>query len=301
MPQQYNSSFGNPRQRIDKYLTTIQNKLFPELYNRFSISMITFPISKSATKVSYSGEAAGNRVVLDFSSNRVELKEYEKNYVFVTAYYKSGGEDAGIIDLSDISGSAEQIYGTLYELGFRTEEDLNNEKADAEAKKAQDAEKAKADAEKRKADLRSKIQYQEEPTDNKEPDTDEEPQDIEASISQFSSDFDGYLKSMINLAEMGSKMFIIMYVYADKNNSNSFKTINVEITYISPTMCLVETSGISPKVDKTTTWDKAKSYIIAVARKIQSDISLSAATAEGKDIDITEEEPQDNVNVGVDL
>ena len=121
---------------IEPYISTIQRSLLPSLSNELGINFNPDPVSKDKVTVSYSGELNGKRIVLNFNSSNIDLAGYSKEpVVMCDVYYGSGGNSAGIVDLDNIPDSVEQIYGSLYELGFRSERDIADEKARAEEEK----------------------------------------------------------------------------------------------------------------------------------------------------------------------
>ena len=78
--------------------------------------------------------------------------------------------------------------------------------------------------------------------------------------------------------------------------------INIMMYYVSSKMCLVQTEGIKPKIDQTTSWDKAKDYTFKVAEKINGVVSVIAADENGKDIILNpEEDASDDLDTGINL
>lgn len=292
-------NYGNVRQDINKLLPIITNKLFPELASKYSIRMNTKPVTLRRTFATYTGEGLSNaRITLEFSSNHEQIQDYAATdlVLFVKAYYDTNGEDAGIIDLSNIPDTASQIYATLYELGYRTAEDAEKEKQDREAKAAEEK-RQKLEREKKKkealqAELAAEEKEKEQEPEEQEPAVDE----TKASIEEFSNQFDRYLSAM---TEINDKMMITISSALEDGHA-SF--ITVDATYITASMCLVETNGISPKVDKAVKWASAKKYCIAVTEKLQGAISITAVDAKGKDIELpADKSVDDGVDLGINI
>lgn len=283
---------------IKPYLKPIQRNLIPALNSELGLELSNTPVNIRTTKVSYSGELADTRVILDFSSNHVDLTDYDKNSLFVYVYYGANGTEAGIINITNISEAVEQIYSALYELGYRSEQDLADEKArqDEEKRKAEEEQKAKEEKRRKARDLEN-IENKQEPTE--EPVEQISPAEESAeSITEFKDEFDKYLNVLKDESAINGQ---IMSSVSISTSENQFKLINIDMYYISPSLCLVQTSGINPKVDKAVTWDKAKNYIIKVAEKLQGTISTSAVDANGKEIIIDEEDTSNDVDLDVNI
>ena len=284
---------------INKFIKPIQRNLFPELKQRLGLVMNNSPINDRATIATFSGELNDTRVLLEFSSNHKDLQqELDKPVLFVKVFYGSGGNEAGIINLNNISEAVDQIYSALYELGYRSEQDKADEeleKQEKERKAAEEKEKAKQkekeDEEKRKADL-----YKDDLNNDSIEDYDDS-EEIEKSITDTLSDFDRYLNVMKDENTVNG---LINVTISTDNTKTSYKMLNIDLYYISANMCLVQTSGISPKIDKATTWEKAKDYIEKVARKVNGAMSISAVDENGSDIVLPSEE-ENNTEVGIDI
>ena len=302
MPGQYSKSFGNIRQPIQKYQSIIERNLLPAL-NDIDVSMNTNPMSTRQTSLAYSGEALESRVVLEFYSNHVELQSYDKKepVLFVKTYYRSKGNAAGVINLNNISEAVDLIHSSLYELGFRTSDDLKQE--ELEKQQAEELEKQKAAEEKEKLSQKVKndldnINNQpeiEEPEEGLEDEIDE----TETSINEFSNLFDRYLNEFKKRKKINDQMIISITMSTD---NNSFKVLSINLYYISDSMCLIQTSGINPKQDTNTTWIKAKNYAIAVTKKVNGVIDVSAMDDAGRDIELpAEDDTSSDTDIDVTL
>lgn len=296
-------NFGTVRADISKFYKTITNKLFVELKNKYSIVMNTIPVTNRRTILTFTGEGLGNsQITLEFSSNHKDLAEYPSNspVVFVQVYYNAGGEDGGILDLSNISDSAEQIYSTLYSLGYRTLEDAQKEKEEKER-----IEKEKVEEQKRKNKEKADKLKAEIEADKNKPSEEPEPEEVDTeandSIEIFNFRYDKILNEMIKANEPNSKMVISI---APKSTNQSYHLISVDITYISKNLCLVETSGVKPEVDKTVSWSVAKKYCNAVVNAVDGAISIEAIDAEGKDIIVPDSDKpsdDDDLDLGINI
>lgn len=282
---------------IKYYIKTIDSKLLPALDERLGLKLSMQPNYTRTTKVSYGGTLEGTRVVLDFSSNHIELNDYDDNYLYCDVYYGSGGDSAGIIDLNNIDECVDQIYSALYELGYRTPEDIEEEKRAEEEKKQ--AEEAKKQAEEQK---RQERLAQEEP-EEEEQNTEQEIEDTESedSLKEYTVNFDKYLKIMTDENQMNSRMEISISADVSTTEREQYKLININAFYISSMMCLLQTDGISPKVDKAVTWDKAKNYTMRVAEKLNGVISVTGFDSEDNEITIAQDDTSNDIDVDVDI
>ena len=303
MPGQYSKSFGNIRQPIQKYRPYIEQNLLPAL-NDIEVKMNTSPISTRQTSLAYSGESnASDRIVLEFYSNHADLQDYDKSepVVFVKTYYHSKGNAAGVINLSNISEAIDLIYAALYDLGYRTSQDIKDEELE---KQRAEEKKAKADAEeraKKKAELNAKVmsdivdaEYAEE---NKIEEPEEEDTETEDSIEEFSIDFDRYLNVFKQRHQINDQMIISITM----TNNDNYKVLSINLYYISDNMCLIQTTGINPKQDTNTTWSKAKNYAINVTKAVNGAIGVTAMNENGKDIELPPEEDDETKSNDTDV
>ena len=301
MPSQYSKSFGNIRQPIQKYKPYIEQNLLPALANDIEIKMNTSPISTRQTSLAYSGESnANDRIVLEFYSNHQDLQDYDKNepVVFVKTYYRSKGNAAGVINLSNISEAVDLIYAALYDLGYRTSQDIEDEK---QAKQRAEEKQAKADAEeraKKKAELNAEIMSKAADEEDAEPEIEEPDTETEDSIAEFSSDFDKYLNVFKERHTINDQMIISITMATD---TNDFKILSINLYYISANMCLIQTTGINPKQDTNTTWSKAKNYAINVTKAVNGAIGVIAMDENGIDIELPPEEDDETASTDTNV
>lgn len=301
MPSQYSKSFGNIRQPIQKYKPYIEQNLLPALANDIEIKMNTSPISTRQTSLAYSGESnANDRIVLEFYSNHQDLQDYDKNepVVFVKTYYRSKGNAAGIINLSNISEAVDLIYAALYDLGYRTSQDIEDEKQE---KQRAEEKQAKADAEeraKKKAELNAEIMSKAADEEDAEPETEEPDTETADSIAEFSSDFDKYLNVLNQRHQINDQMIISITMSTD---TNDFKILSINLYYISANMCLIQTTGINPKQDTNTTWSKAKNYAINVTKAVDGAIGVTAMDEYSRDIELPSEEDDETASTDTNV
>ena len=301
MPSQYSKSFGNIRQPIQKYKPYIEQNLLPALANDIEIKMNTSPISTRQTSLAYSGESnANDRIVLEFYSNHQDLQDYDKNepVVFVKTYYRSKGNAAGIINLSNISEAVDLIYAALYDLGYRTSQDIEDERQE---KQRAEEKQAKADAEeraKKKAELNAEIMSKAADEEDAEPETEEPDTETEDSIAEFSSDFDKYLNVLNQRHQINDQMIISITMSTD---TNDFKILSINLYYISANMCFIQTTGINPKQDTNTTWSKAKNYAINVTKAVDGAIGVTAMDENGRDIELPPEEDDETASTDTNV
>ena len=285
---------------INKFIKPLQNSLFPALRNQLGMELGNTPIDNRATIATFAGTLSDNRVLLEFSSNHVELQQdLDRPVLFVKTFYGSGGNEAGVIDLNNIDEAVDQIYAALYELGYRSEQDLADEEAERqenERKAAEEKElqkqKEKEDKEKRRAEL-----YAEEPNEE-QADEEVEQEDYQESINESLELFDRYLNVLKDENAINSQIMISISI---SKGDNDFSILGINMFYISSAMCLVQTNKINPKIDKATSWEKAKDYCKKVAEKVEGTMSIEAVYENGADVNLPSEEPNNDTDVGIDI
>ena len=282
--------------KLDKFINTITQKLFPALRESIGLNLYSDPVYSSPTVNTYAGELGPDRVRMEISSNHIELADYANmNTIFATIYYKGRGSKIGVLNLDDINECVGLVYATLYELGYRTPSDLEKEQKEKEEKAKAEEEKKKAEIE-RQREIRKAKQQAEEEKEQKEPENIISPkEESEQSINEVNKNFDKYLSKLIEINSMESKMIANIIVNSE---NTSYKVINIEMIYISKSKCYIETNGINPKIEKTVTWNNAKNYIIKVAEAVTGVISLDILGPNGEDIDT---EDSDSVKLNIDI
>ena len=281
---------------IQPYLKTIQNNLLPAL-SKYEIFVSSEPVDITQTMASYSGEANKDRLVIKFYSNSNQLSYYEANdnVLYCDVFLGAGGSSAGVLNLSDINACAEQIYATLYEMGFRTKADIKDEEKKAQEEKLAIEKQKQAD---KRARQEARAQEELEKAQEPEEKIDASQESLE-SIEEFNTKFDRYLNELVKIGEMNTRMECTIAM--DTSREDSYTLLSIDMTYISPTMCLVETTGIKPKVDKTVTWEQAKNYCTKVAEKVHGYISVTAYDTNNNDIELKDTDDSNDLDLGIDI
>lgn len=288
--------------QINKYIKDIQTKLFPALKNSYNLNMSENPTNISTTLATFNGQLDDNRVIFEFSSNHRDLADYSSNepVLYLNLYFNYKGTKAGIINLNEINESLEIIYAALYELGYRSQEQLNKEK-----------EQKQKELEKQKQDELSKIKQKRQQIDlellNKDEIEDSEEndnyqQEVEDSLNEINSDFDLYKNQLIKLNELDSSITIVIALPPNVDIKNKF--INIVCSYVNKDICFVSTDNINPPVNQEVSWDRAKNYILKVIEKLNATSSLYASDSEGKTIELSSEEDEeesDGIESGIEI
>jgi hypothetical protein len=281
---------------IQPYFKTIQDNILPLLSN-YGISMSTTPINSTMTQVSYSGNTYNNdRVIIDFLSNSSKIEDNDS--LFCNVHYNSGANSAGIINLKELDDSILQIVHALNELGYKTPEENQEAIEKAEKEKAN----KKGDWKTRykdKEDFLKKNIIPDEPNDSKN-DGESYKQDQELSVKESKDKFDKYLKVMTKNNMADSRMFITILV----PTGSVRKALSIDLIYVDSENCNIKTEGISPKIDKQTTWTKAKNYIFKVTESVNGTISIEASDVNGKSIDIKDtvvNNVEDDIDLGFEV
>ena len=302
MPSRFINSFGNVRQNIDKYRNVIERTLIPSLKD-YDIIINSDPTDVKQTSLTYSGEGMKSRIVLKFFSNHVDLQSYDlkEPVLFVNAYFRSVGSPVGIIDLNKISDAAELIYSSLYDLGFRSNKDLEQEELDKQQKAKDDEINKKRQSEKLKSEVDDIVSNANaldaiNKLNNEEQDKEEHDKEVTDSINDFSTMFDKYLDLFKQRQQLNDMMSITISLKKD----NNVKILSIYLYYVSVNNCLIQTNNIKPEQDTLTTWDKAKNYAINVAKKINGVIYVIAYDENNNELKF-EEDNQDDIDSDTDV
>ena len=227
--------------RIKDYIPTIKNKLLPMMYDKYGISFKSEPVLLRITAVTYTGSDLENkRVMLEFNSEYQEKgkAKMDSNQLFATVFYGFAGNKAGYVDISNVDEATDILYSALYELGFKTPEDLEDEKKRAQEEKER-AEKEKEEEinkkrEKEKARHEAMFNQDNEPKDTPEEETTEE-------TDTYSSSIDSALSSFYGRHEINSTIHCT-YLIPDSAKQNVF---DVDVHYISQTKCYVKSEYLN--------------------------------------------------------
>jgi hypothetical protein len=259
--------------------------------------------------VSYNGETYDNeRLRLYFNCIHSELEADNESEIFVDAEYNSNYFPIGKIDINQGQSAAEIIYAGLYEEGYRTEQDKEQDKAQAEKEKAEKEQKEIEALEKKKKDRQAWKQSllpKEEPKDEVQ---EENPEEIKESQEEFSKLFDIYLNRLRELNQPNGSIVTSIMITDTSNNNLKGKFLGVDLYYIGGNQCLMQTNQITPKIDQVTTWDKAKNYCLKVAEKFNGSMSIYGTDHNGKEIELTQDElntvsgeDSDSIDTGISL
>lgn len=291
---------GNSARDIKDYIPRLQRNVFPQL-KQYGIAMYDRPFTQDKVSVSYNGETYdGIKLRMYFNCIHEDLDPEIESSVFVDCEYTSKYFPIGAIDVNNGSESAEVIYGSLYEEGYRTEEDKEQDKQAELEKQKQEEEKKKQELEKKKQDRARwkqslSMETPEEVDDELE---DQEQDEIDESQAEFPNLFDQYLDKLRDLNKINNQISVSMLVGIDDSTK---PMINVDMYYISAMNCLIQTDNINPKLDQSTTWEKAKNYCLKVAQKLNAYITISAMDDEGKEIKLKpKDDPEVDVGLGID-
>ena len=277
--------------RIENYFNDINN-LFSVIRSNYDINFSSNPVSKGLTIATFGGSYKdyNYNIMLEISCNHKELES--KDQLFVYTYFGSRGNSAGIININDLQEAAELIYAALRELGFKTDEDREREKEEKEIKNRERLEKEKkdrAEAKKKIDDYLSKNDEKEEPVEDNSINDEE----TDETIKVADEEFDLYKEK---LDELGEKDNCITASISYGEDFSKMSVISVDVFYVDSNTCRVKTEGISPKIDKETTWDKAKNMMLKVTKKLNGVISLYAITPDGHTIKLKPDEEEDGFN-----
>lgn len=307
MPVSIIRNVGTAKRNIDDYIPSLLKNVFPQL-RQFGINMYNKPFMQDKVTVSYNGDTYDSeRLRLYFNCIHSELDEENKSEVFVDAEYNSNYFPIGKIDINQGQDSAEIIYASLYEEGYRTEQDKEQDKEQAEKEQAEKEKKDKAALENKKKERQEWKQAQMvQPSEDSE--TEENPEEVKESQEEFSRLFDIYLDRLKKINQLNGSIIISIMITDDSSNNLKGKFLGVDLYYIGETQCLMQTNQITPKIDQVTTWDKAKNYCLKVAEKFNGSMSIYGVDHNGKEIELTQDElntvsgeDSDSIDTGITL
>ena len=308
MPISIVRNVGTSKRNINNYIPSLLKNVFPQL-QQFGINMYDRPFMQDKVTVSYNGETYDNeRLRLYFNCIHSELEADNESEIFVDCEYNSNYFPIGKIDINQGQSAAEIVYSALYEEGYRTEQDKEQDKAQAEKEKAEKEQKEKEALEKKKKDRQAWKQSllpKEEPQDEVQ---EENPEEIKESQEEFSKLFDIYLNRLRELNQPNGSIVTSIMITDTSNNNLKGKFLGVDLYYIGGNQCLMQTNQITPKIDQVTTWDKAKNYCLKVAEKFNGSMSIYGTDHNGKEIELTQDElntvsgeDSDSIDTGISL
>lgn len=188
--------FGAKTPDIGRYTKQIVSGVFPILKDKYNIDMAPDPINQRHNVVTYVGsDFRKTRVVIDFNTNHREFEEDGGNQVFSNVFYGMRGAKAGSYNLNNAEETADTLVYSLEQIGFKTQDKLNQEEIDAYNKKIADREAA----EKKVAEAREKRKKDQEIIDfNKRLGKENEPEEPEESEIEQEEDFSTALTECID-------------------------------------------------------------------------------------------------------
>ena len=269
------------------------------------------PFMQDRVTISYNGETYdNNHLRLYFNCIHSELDESNESEIFVDCEYNSNYFPIGKINVNQGQEAAEIIYSSLYEEGYRTEQDKQKDKEQAEKEKIEQQRKQKEDLEKRRKERQAWKQSQ--VPQEKEPDEKEQvddQQEIKESQEKFSKLYDIYLGRLQELGQLNGNITISIMIADTSERNLQGKFLGIDLFYIGGNQCLMQTNQITPKIDQVTTWDKAKNYCLKVAEKFNGSMSIYAMDSNGKEIELTpdeissvsNEEGSEGIDTGISL
>ena len=308
MPVSIIRNVGTTKRNINDYIPSLLKNVFPQL-QQFGINMYDKPFMQDKVTVSYNGDTYDNeRLRLYFNCVHSELEEDNESEIFVDAEYNSNYFPIGKIDINQGQSAAEIIYASLYEEGYRTEQDKEQDKAQVEKEQKEKEQKEKEALEKKKKDRQAWKQSllpKEEPKDEVQ---EENPEEVKESQEEFSKLFDIYLNRLRDVNQPNGSIVTSIMITDNSNNNLKGKFLGVDLYYIGGNQCLMQTSQITPKIDQVTTWDKAKNYCLKVAEKFNGSMSVYGVDHNGKEIELTQDElntvsgeDSDSIDTGISL
>lgn len=248
--------------KIREYIPIIKNKILPTMESNYGINFKSEPVLLRNTAVTYAGlDSTETRVMMEFNSEyQIKGKSLlNSNELFATVFYGFAGAKAGVIDLSNINETTEILYSTLYELGFRTSSDIDEEKAKAQ----QDKEKAEKEKEEKIKQAREKEKARHEAmfrNDNEKEEPEEEPQE-EESEDYYTESVDNILKDFINKNEVNSSLHCT-YLIPDSIKQNVF---SVDVYYVSTAKCYIKSEYL--ELDKVYDTKDLEDFLIDLSTK----------------------------------
>lgn len=293
MPLFYSGNKGKSKS-IEKYQKQIENSLLPLLKENYDIDINNRPIRATKTTLTYKGLTYNeDSVMLELLSNYEELDE--PNTLFVTVYYNSRGVDAGIINMNNVYEASEIIGATLYDMGYRTKQEVESEKLYKETKEKAEKEKQQAEEKealaKRKEELMRDVEMERQAKEN-EPEDTSDVEESSDSIEEFNTLFDKYLPTL----KIGDYFDITIAI----DYENQVKFLGIKVTYVTATVCYVVTNGITPALDKQVDLEKVKPYINKIAEKFNGVITLEAYDESGAELPLPETD-DDRVKLDFDI
>ena len=296
------NSFGKPKSTIVNYMKDIEQKLIPSINNKLDISINNYPSITKETYAIYRDDL--NDIELEVSSNNVDLRN--KGDLFINVSYDKMREEAGIINLNDISDAVEIVNIALHELGFKSKEEIDKEKEAEQKAKEAEMEKKRQEDEARK--LRNQ-QIKQDIADGKydEPKEDaneEEPEsdNYDEQRNDYINELNSALRFVSDLRGEGQTITLDWLIpIPSEGNSVKMGNISAVLTHVAGNNFLLETKRINPKIEKIVNSEDAKNYLNKVSDKIRTVPVIMLADEKGKEMRIPAEYQGDPVDLGIDI
>ena len=246
--------------KIKDYIPILKQNIIPAMMETYNINFKLEPIMLRPTSVSYMGfDKSENRIILEFNSEYRDNGKplLQNNQLFSTVFFGFAGTKAGVLDITNTQESIEILYSALYELGFRTEQDIQDDKDKAEKEK-QEKQQAK---EREIQQAREKEKARHELMSNK-PDTgenEEEPQE-EGNIT-YTEALDNTLQTFNERHEINSNLHYTFLVPDSKKQD----VFDVDIYYVSKNKCYIKSEYLD--LDKTYDSNDLKEFLLDLYEK----------------------------------
>ncbi|MBQ2639172.1 MAG: hypothetical protein IJF92_00180 [Bacilli bacterium] len=277
------TNYGKPKATIANYMKDIEQRYIPALNNQLGTNINNYPKMTRETYAVY--EDSDNGIDLEISSNNRNIQNRGELYVAVS--YDHMKEDVGIVNLNDVEDAVNVTQYSLQELGFKTPEDIEKERQEAELKKQQDEEakkKAAEDAAKRKEELRKQAELQKQ-TQDEEPEEEEPEEDnYDEDRTDYVEDLDNKLKYVSKIGE-GAKVELEWLALPDSDKTTrEFVHIEMHFTCVSGENFLVETQKIKPKIETICNTQECINYANKVSDKLRITPQIVMKDDKGKEI-----------------
>ena len=166
------------------------------------------------------------------------------------------GAKAGIVDLSNIDETIEILYSTLYELGFRTSEDVEEDKIKAEKEKEEQklAKEKEIQAAREKEKARHKIM-------STKPDIEEPEETSDETQATYTQASETVLEEFNDRHEINSNLHYTFLVPDSKKQD----TFSVDIYYVSKNKCYIKSEYLD--LDKTYDSDNLNDFLLDLYEK----------------------------------
>lgn len=264
---------------IKRFLDVIEQQILPAMESNYNIKMYQKPVMERPVSVTYSGEDLSNntRVMFQFNSEyKDEREQLSNNQLFATVFYGFAGTKAGVIDINNINETVEILYSALYELGYRTEQDVQEDKEKEEIRKQK--EKEDKDEEIKKA--RDKVKAKHELMSNK-PDIgdkeDSEESEVEDDNPTFTQALDELLKEFKARHEINSNLH-----FTFTNPESPTDVYDIDVYYVTYNKALVQSDYL--KLDKVYDINDIEEFLIGQYEKNSPKVA-SFESASGEPLD----------------